>query len=251
SGAVVEQYHQRRAGEQVARRRAKTHFRFLEPSARGDDQAFVEELVADLDRAVEQAAGIASQVEHGAAQRSLVLGDEAFDALAQLAAGLVLELAHAKVGVPGFEQAAARARDANHVAHEGDVDRHALPLVQDVERDGAAERPAQLLDRAFEVVRLHRLAIDAQDGVAGLDARALGWRAVDRRYHAQRAVDLQHLDAEAVVAAAGVLREDADLLLVVVLAVRVLAGGHAAHRRLDLAMAVDAVLLLAFAPLDA
>ena len=93
--------------------------------------------------------------------------------------------------------------------------------------------------RLRRVFLRHRAAIDAYDRVAGLDAAALSRRVVDRRNHAQYAVDRDDLKAEAVVAAARVLGDCIHALLIEILAVRIKIAEQAADRRLHQGLVVD------------
>ena len=212
---------------------------FLEAALRRHDDAVAEKDIADLDRRGEQSAGIAAKVEHEPLQRRLVFLLQALDAPVQLHAGVGLELAEAHVRIAWLEQTTAHAGDADDLALQRNVDRIELSFVHDAQRDFRADLAAQTPDRTVEIVRLHGLAVDAHDRVAGLDAGALGGRIVDRRDDAQRAFDLHDFDAEAVVAAGRVFGEIVDLLAIEVFAVRIEAGEQAADRRLHQLMVVD------------
>ena len=92
----------------------------------------------------------------------------------------------------------------------------------------AARRTAHAENCLAHVRVIHRLAIDREDGITGLDARPVGWRSLDRGDHANPAVVGLQFEADTGVGAAGV---DADLLVLAgiqELGVGIELGQHAA-----------------------
>jgi hypothetical protein len=79
-------------------------FAYGRPAARGDDHARVEERVGDFHRGIQQATGIAAQVEHEALERNGPLCSclERLELLAHFHAGVGLEGRDAQVGVAGL-----------------------------------------------------------------------------------------------------------------------------------------------------
>jgi hypothetical protein len=69
--AAVDQHRQRRAVEDVVRAGLELELGVLDAAHGVDDQALVQEGVADADRGVEHAAGVVAQVEHHALQAVL------------------------------------------------------------------------------------------------------------------------------------------------------------------------------------
>ena len=237
-GAVVGQHDHRRAVELVARMRAEAHVGVLQPAAGGDDDAGVEEIVADRHCGGEQTAGVVAQIQHGALLRA-VPGDQRAELFLQIAGGVVLELADADIGVTGLQLAHPHAADGDALAHQVQVDQLAAFRVHDGQLDLAARLAAQLLVHAVDILRIDQRAVDLDDAVARLDPGARRRGVVDRRNDAQAAVHLQHLDAEAAVLAGGVLVELGQALLVEVFAVRIELAQHAGDRRLHQGLVVD------------
>src|SRR4029078_6171326 len=95
---------ERPAFQQAAVGRRIARLGLAHAPARGHDHAVVEERVRDLDRAVDDAARVAAEVAHEALERTRA--GKTAPPLAQLRAGLLLELAHAHVGVARLQHAA-------------------------------------------------------------------------------------------------------------------------------------------------
>src|SRR6185437_6577030 len=209
-----------------------------QPPARGDDDAGVEEVVADPDRGGKQAAGIVAQVQHRTLLRPIP-GDQLTQFLLQVGGGVVLELADPDVGVAGLQLAHLDAADRDLLAHQVQVDQLVAALVRDRQGDLAAGLAAQLLEHLVDVLRVHQPVVDLDDAVARLDAGPRRRGIVDRRDDLETTIDLQHLDAQAAVLAGRVLAELLQAFLVKVFAVRVESRQHAGDRILHQGLVVD------------
>jgi hypothetical protein len=115
----------------------------------------------------------------------------------------------------------------------------ALALAEDRQHHLGARLAAHALDGLFHRQTLDGGVVDLGDQVAGLQARAEGGRAFDRRDDLHQAVFHADLDAHADEPAARAFAEFLEALLVEVLRVRVEAGHHAADRVGDQLLLVD------------
>ena len=139
------------------------------------DRALVEEVVGDGDRLVEQAAGVAAQVDHVALEvlDRLLQG---VDLLHQVGVRLLVEGGDLDVDHVAFGPRLDGV-DADHVAHDLDVEGIVLALAHDGERDRRVDRPAHLVDRLLERQADDLLAVQVRDEVVGLQP-GLGRRRV-------------------------------------------------------------------------
>ena len=158
--------------------------------------AGLEELLGHLDRGGEQAARIVAQVEHEALDLAVlgVLLERGLQVVARSAPG---------TGAAGCTRCRGSSwlffTDCTRICSR--VIRKSFGSVQPSrtmrDRDLAARLAAHALDRVGELHVLGGEALDLQDAVAGLDARAVGRRALDGRDHGQHVVPQRDLDAEA------------------------------------------------------
>src|SRR6185295_13548057 len=95
---------------------------------------------------IDDAARVRAQVEHEAAQR-LVTRLQLAELLAELGAGVFLELRDAQVRVARLEHARRHARDLDQLALERELERRGLAVALQRQRDRAARQAAQALDR--------------------------------------------------------------------------------------------------------
>ena len=167
---AVDQDHDRVVGLGAVARRALL-LAALGAADGGDDRAALQELVGDLRRLLEQAAGVAAQVEHQALERAsfLQLGER----LVQLVARARLELLEADVADARLERAVLDRLDADLLARELEGAR-ALPAVGAVamhpDRDLGARLAAQALHRVVERHVERRLVVDLDDAIEPLEA---------------------------------------------------------------------------------
>ncbi len=168
-----------------------------------DDQALGEEVIGNLHRGLQHAAGVVAQVQHQAVELLaaivlLQLGQR----LADLLAGVDLELGDTQVSVTGLQQLALDAAHLDHRTGQLDVERLAAFAYQR-QADGAAGFAAHLGDGVHHRQTLGRLPVDFDDQVAGFDAGLGCRRIVDRRHHLDEAVLHADLDAQPAEFAAG------------------------------------------------
>ena len=229
--AAVDQYHQRLAVEGVTGCGRVLHVGIAHAPLGVDDQAVVEEGVGYAHRAVEHAAGVVAQVEHQALKAFLVL--QLADGLEQVGGGAGLEAGDAHIAEPGFQRAALDALGADDLAGDGHLDGFRLAFAHDGELDVGAGLAAHQLDGIVERQALHRLVVDADDQVAGLDAGAGGRGVVDGRYHLDQSAFHRHLDAETAELAGGADAQFLELLGAEVGRMGVETGQHAADAVLE------------------
>ena len=123
--------------------------------------------------------------------------------------------------------------DADHVAHDLDVERLVLAPAHDRQGDRRVDGPAHLLDRLLERQPDDLLAVEMRDQVVGLQAGLGRRRVVDRRNHLDDAVLHRHLDAEPAELALGLHLHVAEVLRVEVGGVRIERRQHAVDGRVD------------------
>ncbi|MCW0462846.1 hypothetical protein NB717_003914 [Xanthomonas sacchari] len=235
----IHQHHHRRAVEQVAGGGVELGIADRDAPAGADDGALVEHVVGHLHRRGQQAARIAAQVQHQAAQLAAGLRLQLLQLLVEIGAGVGLEGADADIAVARFEHAAAHAGHADGLPGQGHVERLGDLVAGDGQYDLAARLAAQRLHR---LDRADRLAVDGDDDVARAQAGARGRRVVDRRDHLERVVrQLQQLHADAVVGAAGLLVEGFGVFLAEIRAVRIQVQQQAADGGLHQLLVVDRI----------
>ena len=123
--------------------------------------------------------------------------------------------------------------DADHVAHDFDVERLILALAHDRQRDRRIDRTAHLLDRLLERQADDLLAVEMGDQIVGLQASLGGRRVVDGRNDLDDAVLHGDFDAEAAELAARLHLHVAEILRTEVGGVRIERRQHAVDRRFD------------------
>ena len=135
--------------------------------------------------------------------------------------------------------------DADHVAHDLDVEWLVLALAHDGERDRRVDRPAHLLHRLLERQAHDLLVVEVGDEVVGLQAGLGGRRVVDGRDHLDHAVLHRHLDAEPAELATGLNLHVAEVLGIEVGGVGIEGGQHAVDGRIDQGRVVGLVDVVA------
>ena len=159
------------------------------------DLAAVHEHVRELDRALEQTTGIEAEVEDEAIE--LALGTHVRDRGHEVLEAVVVEAAQTDVAdavlgidvpVPLRRAAlverllppAVDGADLDLLADERDIDVILLALALDGQRDGLAGGACDRVDRLVERPAERRLAVDGDDAVVVLDARAERRSALER-----------------------------------------------------------------------
>jgi hypothetical protein len=150
-----------------------------------------------------------------------------------------LEMRQTHIAESGFQHPALDARHLDDRAFEDDLEGLLVAPAQDAEPDLGAGLAAHQLHRLVQTQTLHRLVVDADDHVAGLESGALGRRVVDRRDHLDETVLHADLDAESAELAAGADLEVAVLLAVDIGRMRVESRQHAADGILDQGLVLD------------
>jgi hypothetical protein len=163
----------------------------------------------------------------------------------QVLGGLLLELTQADVLDPGLELLRLHRLHADLLADDVEVLGLGPALAHDADGDARAGLAPHALHRVGELHVLRGDAFDLHDAVAGLDARAIGGRALDGRHHGEDVVTERDLDAEAAEAAGGL-----DLHLAVHLGIeegrmRIEAAERALDRVVDDVLGRDLVHVLA------
>ena len=190
------------------------------------------------DRSVEQAARIVAQVEHHALEVWLGLVDF-LDLPGEIIHRPLLELRQADPGIARLDHLAAHRLRADFFARDRHRKAAVLVLAEDGEHHLGIGFAAHALDRIVQAQALDHGVVDLGDEVIGLEARAEGRRALDRRHHLDQPVFLRDLDADADEAARGAFAEFPERLLVEILRMRVEAGDHAGDRIGDELLLVD------------
>ena len=178
--AAVDQHHDRRAIEHVTRRGLEFHLGIRHAALGVDDQPLVEEGVAHADGGIEHAARIVAQIEHQPPELALVLRLQFPDDVGQPLVGAGLELGDAHITKTGVEHTALHALDLDDRARQRDLDRLGGAFARNGERDVGAGLAAHETHGLGERHALHRLVVEANDEVTGLDATACRRGVFDR-----------------------------------------------------------------------
>jgi hypothetical protein len=164
----------------------------------------------------------------------------------ELVVGALLKLLHAHVRDPIGEKLGRHTGDADHLAHQIEHDGFGRARPPDPELDVPAGSPAQVFDEPIERLRRGVPAVDADDGVAASDARALGRGTLDGSEHDELIVARLDLDADPSELAFGVVLERLEIVGRHVARVGVELGHHPLDRPGDELRPVDGVDVLVF-----
>src|SRR5690606_12438584 len=167
-----------------------------------DDQALLEEMVGDLYRGLQHAAGVVAQVQDQAVEFLAVFLAQSCQCLAHLRAGVDLELGDTQVAIAWFEQLALDAGDLDDCARQFDVEGLAA-LAHQRQVDFAAWLAAHHPHSLDHRQALGRFAVDLDDQVASLDAGSGCGSVIDGRNHLDKAVLDTDFDAQATELPAG------------------------------------------------
>ena len=202
-GAFVDQHHQRRALEFVAGLGAKLHSRPLVPPLGVNDQALVEKSIRNRHRRLEHAARVVAQIEHQPFEAPPGFLFQTTKGPQHLLGRGRLKLADSQVTETRLEHPPLHRSGLDH--RPGDLEDQGFGRAGPRHRqlDAGAGLAAHQLHRFVEAHALHRLVVDADDQIAGLDAGLLGRGVVDGRNHFDEAVFHAHLDAQAAEFAGG------------------------------------------------
>ena len=201
--AGIDQHDHRQAVRQVARLGVEALDVALLAAALGHDLALLEEGVADLDRLVEQAAGVGAQVDDIAERlaagrlvdrRSAPRGS-ASPVWAEKPLMLMMPTPSLTSHLTGLSSIRSRM-----MATSNGLSRPGRTMVSLIAVPGLA---AHLLDRLVEREAVEELAVDVGDVVAGLDPGAVGRRVLGRGDHLDRAILGRDGQAEPAVIAVG------------------------------------------------
>ena len=129
--------------------------------------------------------------------------------------------------------------DLNDLPDQREIEKPGRAFTPHRDRDLASLGAAHLLHRLDQAQVFGQLVLDLDNLIAGLDARAVGRRVLDRRHHGQHAVTDGDLDPQSTKAAFGI-----DLQLLIQLgsqigAMRVQSVQHAIDRALDQLLGAD------------
>ena len=211
-----------------------------------DDDAAVEEFVGDLHGRVEQAAGVAAQIEHEAEQ--LVAsggGVRSRAACSRSAAVLSANEDRRTYARPLPRYSLCTVLTWTSVRVNAKCSGASLPGRSTSSVTGVPGVAAHARDRSRDVVGVDGNVVDGRDDVAGQNAGTLGRSAFERRHDRDLAALEVHVEPNARVVAR---RADADVLVLLGVEERrmlVEVGDDAADRGFDDALVVDAVDVLA------
>ena len=243
--AVDEDDHRLALG-QIARFRVPAVVVLRIAAAGADDLARIQERVADIDRLVQQPAGVVAQVKDEA--RDVVdparVRDRLVDLRLERRERLVVEGGHAQHNRVAFGAGLDRLQ-LDRVADDLDVERLGLAFAQQGDRDLGPDRAAHLVHRVVQRQAHQGFAVHMGDEVARLDARLRGGRVVDRRDDLDEPVFLPDLDPQA---AKGAARLGLQVLVVGggdKTRMRVERGQHPVDRGLDQGLVVHLFDILA------
>ena len=197
----------------------------------GYDLAALQEVIDHLDRLFQQPARVVAQIEHQALHLAVDFGAELLHRPFDPAQRLLAEGDDADIADIPFG-ARPHGLDLDHRAGDGDLERLAVGAAHG-EQDVGVGRTAHALDGLGEREPQHRFVVEMGDQVAGLQARAMGRRVVDRRDHLDEPVLHRDLDPEPADLAAALDLHFAEILGVQVARMRVERGQHAVDRGLD------------------
>ena len=230
-GAAVDQHDQRQAAGHVGAAGVPALALVGVAGAGGDDLAVGDEVVADVDSGIEQAAGVVAQVEDEALE-VVVLGFQLLDRLLQLRLALFVEAGEADIADVAVKRGFHHL-DVDDLAGHRHVDRLVHAFALDVDGDGAAGGAAHAVNRVVQREAFDGLTVEREDEVARLHAGALGGGVVDRADDFHQAAVGGDFKAEPAELALGGDLHVAVLFGVHVAAVRVEAGDHAVERVVD------------------
>ncbi len=238
--AGVHQHHHRCTLQQVARRGVEAGIADADASPCADDVPFLDQVVRDLHRRRQQAAGVAAQIQHEPFELPAGLLGQLPHMLLEVRPGVGLERAQADVAVARFQHPAAHAGHPDGLARKTDVEWPGLAVAGDGQHDLAAGRPAQWLT-GFD--RADRFAVDRDDQVTGQDTGPGSGRSVDRGNDLQAAFVrlLLQLHADAFIGTVGLLIERFGIFLVEVGAVRIQVQQQSAHCVLHQFLVIDRI----------
>ena len=205
---------------------------------RRDDDAAIEEIAGDAHRGVEQTAGIVAQIEHEAVEAAAGFALHLVERIDELALRLLGEGADANIAdATGLEMRLDRG-DTDDRAGQRHVER-TLTQTQDHHAHFGAGRSAQLIDRILQGHAIGRMAVDAQNDVAWLEAGARRRRVVDRRDDLGMALVARQLGADAGELAMAVGEHLAVFVLVHIVGMRIEPGEHALEAVLHQMIVID------------
>ena len=217
---AVDQHDDGRPAQQVAGRRSTVDMVVRGVAAAGGDHdAAVEKNAGDIDRSVEQPAGVVAQIEDEAVQPALRPRLHPVDRTGELGRGVLGEGGNAGIADVVRLEVRFDRDDADHVARQRHIERAAV-IASNRQDHSAACRPAQPFDDFLDIHPGGRLGVDLDDAVSRLDARLGGRRAVDRRDHLRHLALEGQLDADAAELAAGDRGHLLILLLIHVIGMR-------------------------------
>jgi hypothetical protein len=235
------------AAQVVLRARVELHLRIIGAPVGVDHQRTLGQKRSRYrNRAVQQAAGIVAQIEHQAFHAALIFLEQAHDRGGEILAGVLLELAHAEIGVARLEQLRLDTLDLDDGARQRHHDGFRLAFAHDGERDLRVRLAAHALDGVGQRHAFDRGVIELDDEVARLHARARSGRIVDRGDHLDEAFFHADFDAQPAKLA---LRADLQLperFLIEVGRMRIETGQHAVDRLGDEPLVVDRFDVVAF-----
>ena len=196
-----------------------------------------QKLRADIDRDVQEPAGIVPEIEHQRLHPTLL---QVIERLRQFFRGRFVELNQADV--TDLERTA-----QVRVEYPGPLyalhfylrpfEREILDLLrggtQNRQRHFLPGRPAQEVDRILQLHSFGRVSVDPQNLIAGKNARLCRRRVFHRRDDREQPALYRHLNAEAVEPAAGVILHVLEVIRLHELAVRIERREHAFHRGIN------------------
>ena len=210
--ARVDQHHQRRAVEIVARLRVHFETCIGCAAVRRHDHAFVEECIGHTDGRIEQAARIVAQVEHQSAQLAIVLLLQLGDSRLQIGRRRLTEVRDLDVAIAWLEQPMLDAVKLHVLACQHEIQRFGRGVAGDGDLDRRARFATHTIDRVVQILEIHRHFIDGENPVACQHARLVRRAAFDRIDDTDRAILERDFDSHTRVFARGA---DADLVQLV------------------------------------
>ena len=232
--AAVDQHDDRLALGQIAGPGVEALRFFGVAAAGGDDFTLVQERIRHRDRLIEQAARIVAQIDHEALDLvSAELTGQIADRFLQTVGSLLVELRNADITDIIALVVRTHRLHADHVAHDGDLDRLVRALAHDAKLDLGVHRAAHLFHSLVEREALYLLVVELGDDVVGHDAGFGCRRIIDWSHHLYQPILHGDLDAEAAELAAGLHLNVAEATWIHVARMRIEPGEHAVDRRLD------------------
>src|SRR5690606_27813783 len=243
-GAAVHEHDERHVLERVAAARIALEARLPRAPAAADDQSFLQEQVRNLDRCIEHAARIVAEIENETVEPAGSLRAQRVVSGFEIGGRRVRERREPDVAEAIGDQLRAHRLDVDIGARDGEIERLRSALALHAQLDDRAGFAAHAADRLLETVGAHRLAVDGDQHVAGLDSGLGGRRAFERRDDLDDAVLDAEIETDARIVAG---RADPHLFVIArgeILRVRVELAQNAANRVLDDASLLDRVYVL-------